>query len=233
MGIPRVLGLEMVRVTSLISRCSSVPIIQSIRCSCYSGFGTAGELKFTRHCRFYSTNKEDKKSSITKVKSQGVTPGTFEQVKENTKTASYLGVIVIGVGVTGIMFYAVLRELFSSKSPNNVYSAALSRCCVEPRVLNALGEPIKGFGEETRRGRRRHVSHLFYQKNGTNYLRMQFYIQGSRRRGTVHLEMKEDDKGKFEYSYLIVKMDDYPPDVIVLEDNRFDVQPNNGGAFEL
>ena len=81
----------------------------------------------------------------------------FIAVKETTKTASYLGVILAGVGVTGFIFYQVFKELFSSKSPNSVYSASLTKCCADPRVVDALGQPIKGFGEETRRGRRRHV----------------------------------------------------------------------------
>lgn len=51
-----------------------------------------------------------------------------ERIKENTKTASYLGVIVFGVAVTGVMFFAILRELLSSNSPNNVYSDALKAC---------------------------------------------------------------------------------------------------------
>lgn len=51
-----------------------------------------------------------------------------ERVKENAKTASYLGVILLGVGVTGGLIFAIMRELWSSDSPNNVYSAALAKC---------------------------------------------------------------------------------------------------------
>lgn len=51
-----------------------------------------------------------------------------ERIKENTKTASYFGVIVFGVAVTGVMFFAIFRELFSSNSPNNIYSVALKAC---------------------------------------------------------------------------------------------------------
>jgi import inner membrane translocase subunit TIM21 len=81
-------------------------------------------------------------------------------VKETAKTASYLGVILAGVGVTAVIFYQVFRELFSSKSPNSVYTTSLKKCCKDPRVIDSLGEPIKGFGEETRRGRRRHVRYV-------------------------------------------------------------------------
>lgn len=66
-------------------------------------------------------------------------------------------VIVAGIGVTGIMFYAIFRELFSKKSANSVYSHALDRLMNDPKVIDALGLPIKAYGEETRRGRRGHV----------------------------------------------------------------------------
>lgn len=55
------------------------------------------------------------------------------------------------------MFYMIFNELFSSKSPNNIYSKALERCIKDPKVVNALGEPIKAYGEESRRGRRGHI----------------------------------------------------------------------------
>lgn len=51
-----------------------------------------------------------------------------ERIKENTKTASYMGVIVLGVTVTGALMFAIFRELWSSNSSNSVYSAALERC---------------------------------------------------------------------------------------------------------
>ena len=96
-----------------------------------------------------------------------------------------------GIGVTAVMFYAIFRELFSSKSPNSVYSAALQRCTDEPRVVDALGAPVKGHGEETRRGRRRHVSHLNYVQDGVSHMRMKFYIDGSRQSATVFLDVRE------------------------------------------
>lgn len=113
-----------------------------------------------------------------------------ERIKENTKTASYMGVIAVGVAVTGIMFFAIFRELLSSESPNNIYSAALEECINDPRVQDSLGMPIKGYGEETRRRRRQHVAHSKYERNGVPYIRMQFYIQGIRNKATVQLEKR-------------------------------------------
>lgn len=51
-----------------------------------------------------------------------------ERIKENTKTASYFGIIVFGIGVTGAILFVVFRELFATSSANNVYSDALKMC---------------------------------------------------------------------------------------------------------
>jgi len=144
-----------------------------------------------------------------------------EQVKENTKTASYLGVILLGVGVTGVLFYSVFSELFSSKSPNSVYAKAAKKCINDPQIEDKLGYPITSYGEETRRGRRQHVSHAVYQdREGKQHLRMKFHLKGSAHSGTVHLDMVEDEFGSYEYRFLFVQVDDMFKSVIVLEDNR-------------
>ncbi|XP_030380550.1 mitochondrial import inner membrane translocase subunit Tim21 isoform X2 [Scaptodrosophila lebanonensis] len=113
-----------------------------------------------------------------------------EKIKENTKTASYGALIAAGLGVTGFMLFAIFRELFSSTSPNNIYADALERVVEDPRVQDAIGSPIKGFGETSRRGRRQHVAHISFERNGVPHMRMQFYVQGLRNKATVHLESR-------------------------------------------
>jgi len=113
-----------------------------------------------------------------------------EKIKENTKTASYTAIIIAGLGVTCVMFFAIFRELFSSESPNNIYADALKRVVEDPRVQDAIGAPIKGFGETSRRGRRQHVAHSSYERNGKPHMRMQFYVQGLRNKATVQLESR-------------------------------------------
>ncbi|KAJ6645927.1 Mitochondrial import inner membrane translocase subunit Tim21 [Pseudolycoriella hygida] len=143
-----------------------------------------------------------------------------ERIKENTKTGMYTGVIILGVGVTGALFYTILKELWSSNSPNNIYSAALDRCVNDTRIQDQLGAPIKGYGEESRRGRRQRVAHTIFERNGVPHIQMQFYIQGIRNKATVHLEMKHNSSGEYEYRYLFAKLDHYPRTTIILEDNR-------------
>ena len=114
--------------------------------------------------------------------------------------------------------FAIFRELFSWGSPNVVYSYALKLCKSDPRVVEAVGQPIKGFGEMTSRGRRRHVSHLQYEKDGQEVVRVKFYLKGSKTGATVHLEAYKQRTGS-RFRYLFVELDN-SRDVIVLEDNR-------------
>ena len=58
----------------------------------------------------------------------------------------------------GFIFYIIVNELFSSKSPTRIYEEALKICTSDIRVRDLLGEPITGCGESTRRGRRTHIS---------------------------------------------------------------------------
>lgn len=81
------------------------------------------------YSRCYSTRKESglARSQEKSEVSTDVRP-ISEKIKETTKTASYTGVILLGVGVTGVIFFYVFRELFSSNSANSIYSEALEKC---------------------------------------------------------------------------------------------------------
>lgn len=146
-------------------------------------------------CKRYKTGKDNLDNSLTTTKQRRKDIDTNvkpigEKVKETTKTVSYLGIILLGIGVTGSLIYAIFNELFSSQSPNNIYNRTVKKCLSDTRVEDKLGLPIMAYGEETRRGRRQHVSHLgFIGKDGRKHLRMRFYLQGSFQKGTVHLEM--------------------------------------------
>lgn len=205
-------------MSQLILRALSPKTVRSLPVSSYLSWSLR---------RTYAKRQSDSDSgSLVKSKSEGhgsvstdVRP-LGEKIKENTKTASYMGVILLGVGVTGIMFYAIFRELFSSQSPNSVYSEALEKCINDPKVQDLLGTPIKGYGEETGRRRRRHVAHSIFERNGVKHMRMQFHIQGIRNRATVHLEVRENSSGKYEYRYMFAQLDYYPKTTVILEDNR-------------
>lgn len=149
-------------------------------------------ILFKHFLKRYKTTKESRLATSTRTELDTNVKPIGEKVKETTKTVSYLGVILIGVGVTGTLFYAVFSELFSSKSPNNIYTKAVKRCVADPRIEDKLGKPITAYGEETRRGRRQHVSHVEYMgKDGRRHLRMKFHLKGSFHTGTVQLDVAE------------------------------------------
>ncbi|XP_064651396.1 mitochondrial import inner membrane translocase subunit Tim21-like [Lineus longissimus] len=146
---------------------------------------------------------------------------TVQKVQQTTKDVTYTAVIVVGVGITAIMFYVIGRELFSTQSPSGVFGEALKLCKKNDQIRDTLGEPIKGYGETTRRGRRRHVSHLeWLSDDGVKHMRMKFYVEGPSAKGTAHLEVKQNDRGKYEYRYLFVTLDSYPNRTIIIQDNR-------------
>ncbi|XP_075441582.1 mitochondrial import inner membrane translocase subunit Tim21 isoform X2 [Ascaphus truei] len=168
--------------------------------------------------------KDSKHRVSVQIRKDGASPQTATQkVKEAGKDFTYFIVVLVGIGVTGGLFYVVFKELFSSSSPSKIYGEALNKCRSHPEVIGAFGEPIKGYGETTRRGRRQHVSHIEYMKDGLKCMQLKFYIEGAepRKQGTVHLEVKENpESGKYEYQYIFVEIDTYPRRTIVIEDNR-------------
>lgn len=78
----------------------------------------------------------------------------FISVKRNTKSVGYFCVVIIGLGLTSVLIYIILYELFSSNSPSNIQKKALDRCIKDPRVGHLLGEPVKPYMIGGRRGRR-------------------------------------------------------------------------------
>ncbi|XP_046879793.1 mitochondrial import inner membrane translocase subunit Tim21-like [Hypomesus transpacificus] len=146
-----------------------------------------------------------------------------QKVKEAGKDFTYLIVVLIGLGVTGGLLYVVFQELFSTSSPSKIYGKAFDKTRLNPEVIGAFGEPIKCYGETTRRGRRQQVSHAEFMKDGLKHMRLKFYIEGDEpgRKGTVHSESKENpETGKYEFRYIFVEVDTYPRRTIVVEDNR-------------
>jgi len=169
-------------------------------------------------------SQEDTKGQVSPASNQKgaeLSTSFAKKAKENVKTASYGSVIIIGVGVTAVVIYTIYKELFSLDSPQGLYTMASDQCMNHPKVQDLLGEPIKAFGEESRRGRRRHVRQLRYQDDqGRSGLRVQFHLQGLRHRGLAEVDAREDDNGNMKTRYIIVTTEDMYRRTIVVEDNR-------------
>ncbi|KAM8782145.1 mitochondrial import inner membrane translocase subunit Tim21 [Rhynchonycteris naso] len=149
---------------------------------------------------------------------------TSQKVKDAGRDFTYFIVVLIGITVTGGLFYTVFKELFSSSSPSKIYGKALEKCRSHPEVISVFGEPLKGYGEMTRRGRRQHVSFIEYVRDGLKHMRIKFYIEGSEpgKQGTVHVEVKENpENGEYEFRYIFVELEVFPRRTIIIEDNRY------------
>lgn len=173
--------------------------------------------------RNQSSSSGDRDRSVSRYPSGSPEPSAAQKVIAAGRDFTYLIVVLIGLGVTGGLLYVVFQELFSTSSPNKVYGKAFNIIRLDPGVVGAFGEPIKCYGETTRRGRRQQVSHHEFLKDGVKHLRLKFYVEGSEpgRKGTVHTESRENPKtGKYEFRYIIVEMDTYPRRTIIVEDNR-------------
>ncbi|NWS21156.1 TIM21 translocase, partial [Pachyramphus minor] len=161
--------------------------------------------------------------SVQRARSEETMVSAARKVKEAGRDFTYFIVVLVGIGVTGGLLYVIFKELFSSSSPIKIYGDALEKCRSHPQIIGAFGDSIKGYGEATRRGRRQHVSHTEYVKDGLKHMRLKFYIEGteSGKQGTVHVEVKENpETGRFEVCYIFVDVDTYPRRTIVIEDNR-------------
>ncbi|XP_044859993.1 mitochondrial import inner membrane translocase subunit Tim21-like [Mauremys mutica] len=166
---------------------------------------------------------ESKQASVQRSKKGGAPVSAAQKVKEAGWDFTYLIVVLVGIGVTGGLFYVIFKELFSSSSLSKIYDDALEKCRSHPEVIGAFGDPIKGYGEPTRQGRPQLVSEIEYVKNGLKYVCLTFYIEGSERgkQGTVHVEVKENPESRrYEYRYIFVEVEPYPGRTIVIEDNR-------------
>ncbi|KAK2580773.1 hypothetical protein KPH14_011508 [Odynerus spinipes] len=184
---------------------------------------TAFDIK---QVHWYSTQKTVSKVDDADTKDK-VSVDFVEVVKKNTASAGYLVFIAISIAFSGYLFYFIFHELFSSNSPLGIYNRALERCQKDTKVLDALGEPIKVYGEGTRR--RNHFSHGFFVKDNMKYLRLKFYMEGLRRRGTVYVEAK-DVSGNYELTYIYMKLDDIFGRILITSysiEIKFDL-PSNG-----
>nr|SVE94603.1 EOG090X0I05 [Simocephalus serrulatus] len=183
-------------------------------------------LKFTRNVsvcsKLYQVEKRETQQSKlvqSSTSHSNVNTTLGAKVKDASKTVWYSGIVVIGFLAAGAILYAVIKELFSSQSPQSIYSDALKKCLEFSRVCDLLGEPITAFCDGSGRRGRTNLRHITFLKNNVEHLQMRFYLKGIRNQATVHAEM-EKKNGKFEYVYIVAETEKYPKEKIFVLDNR-------------
>lgn len=214
----------------IIRQCSAFPVVFRNREVARNGDNLLVCRESARHSlRFLSSSskksEERKESSVFQELVESHEKPQTEltvgaKVAQAGKDVSYFGIILVGFAVTGVLIWFVVSELFFGFSANRVYASALKKVKASAEVLEAVGEPIMGHGETTSRGRRRHVSYQEYLVDGENYMRVKFYLKGSKRKGTVHVDVKQGSRGNFDYRFIFVELTGFPSETIVVLDNR-------------
>ncbi|XGW27125.1 hypothetical protein V3C99_007604 [Haemonchus contortus] len=180
-------------------------------------------------------NFADKGSKITKSPEQAsLQRSVLEEVliKEKPKPTTFTGkvaekasntflyaAVVAAIGMLGVFVYLLAGEFFAEDSPQKIYSSALALVREDGRCQDLFGPTIAGFGEETSRGRRRHVAHHKYEKDGRQRIRVLFHVKGERDEGIAQAEMEQRD-GEWQWRFLYVENKRRPKTTHVLIDNR-------------
>lgn len=167
------------------------------------------------------TVRENQLKKVSDAENSQVSTSLKEKAKESAKTGGYGLVIIAGLGLMAVVGGTLLKELFSSGSANNIYDRAVKKCQEHDKIQDLLGEPIKAFGEESRRGRRTHIKQTPYtDKEGRKGMRVQFYLKGSRNRAVAEVDARENESATMETRYIIVQVEDWLKNSVVVEDNR-------------
>ncbi|KAJ1356706.1 hypothetical protein KIN20_014445 [Parelaphostrongylus tenuis] len=202
----------------------------SIRSILVRSFTT--RMRFSYGIRSFSL--EESKSAEKRNEQQSLQRSVLEEilVEEKTKPTSFTGkvtekasntllyaAVASGLGILGVFVYLLVGEFFAEGSPQKVYSSALALIRKDVSCQELFGPTIAGFGEETSRGRRRHVAHHKYEKNGKQRIRVLFHLKGERDEGIAQAEMEQQD-GKWQWRFLYVETKRRPRTTHVLIDNR-------------
>lgn len=157
---------------------------------------------------FEEMMKDDRKSALT----------TTEKVVEHTKTGFYSLVIVAGLGISAVLIWGLVSELWSDTSPTTVFKMTMKQIKAHEKANEILGKNIRGFGDTMSRSHK-NLEHQAYIVEGIEYLRVQYHIEGSKRKGKVIVDIKNSKKGK-QYRYIIIQLEGYPAGKISILDDR-------------
>lgn len=161
---------------------------------------SAEARKDTRESRAMARQDEDPFDTIT--------DRIPERPVSVAEAGSYSIVILAGLALAGAAAYAVVRELLLQPQEYLVFGKALERVQNDNRVTVRLGQPITGYGQESRnRATRQRISNkIWHDEDGVERIQVQFYIRGPQGAGIVRSEMFKDkeDRGKLKFTYLLV-----------------------------
>lgn len=155
-----------------------------------------------------------KRRSVTPFNDDGYVPWTELSAAEKTARATQqtfnLGLVLVGLALTGAVGYFLWTDVFAPDSKINQFNRAVDRIKKDARCAQVLGDPRKivAHGEETLNKWRRArpvASSERSDSQGHDHLLMSFHVDGPLRSGIAQLHMvKRRGQSEYEYKYLFV-----------------------------
>lgn len=152
------------------------------------------------------------------IKEQQKPKTTAQKVVQKAENTFFYAIFAASVAALGLLAYVLFEQFFSYESPQKIFSSALSMIRADERCQELFGSSIAGYGEESARGRRRHVAHQKYEKDGRERIRVVFHLKGTKARGIAQAEMEKDSS--WEWRFLLVQTHGPSSETHVLIDNR-------------
>ena len=166
---------------------SSILVLKSIKPNIYRNSRYLSSTKI-----LWNKTESADKSLKTSSENAQLQTSFAKKTKENVKTVSYTAVVIGGLGATLAIFYVIFKELFSGETAQSFFQYGSKKCMEHEKVQDLLGEPIKAYGEETRRHKAKRVAHMEYQDDqGHRGIRLQFQLVGCRKKATVDMDARQ------------------------------------------
>jgi import inner membrane translocase subunit TIM21 len=93
------------------------------------------------------------------------------------ETSFYILFGMASLAALGALTYILAKELLSFGSPQGLYRNAFKYIKRDRECLELFGANMKAHGEESGRGRRRHIANQKFQKDGQERLRVMFHVK--------------------------------------------------------
>uniref|UniRef100_A0A0K0DY46 Mitochondrial import inner membrane translocase subunit Tim21 n=1 Tax=Strongyloides stercoralis TaxID=6248 RepID=A0A0K0DY46_STRER len=183
---------------------------------------------------FLNDKTKDKVSSFSKTNETAISKSVLEDIytyteekpktfagkaKQATVNTFWYACLGASVAALGALVYAVISEFFSPSSPSVIFSKSLDIVRDDPSIQAVFGNSIAGYGEESRRGRRKNYLHYKYEKDGEERIGVHYNIKGNDIKGRVTVVMRNKD-GSWDYRLICVETVTRPYQKFIVIDNR-------------
>ncbi|CAK7262817.1 mitochondrial import inner membrane translocase subunit tim21 [Sporothrix epigloea] len=218
----------------------------------FSPRAASADLRRPARFRSYATQHQSRSStsspsspatprrhSVTPFNDDGVVPWAELSGGEKTARAAQqtfnLGMVVLGVVLTGGVCYFLFTEVFSPNSKVSSFNRAVDRIKADHRITDLLGDSrqIIAHGEDTANKWRRArpiASTERTDAQGNQHLVMSFHVEGPRAEGMAYLHLlRRPGQSEFAYQYFYVDVPGH--DRIYLENSVNSVTGDKKGTL--